>query len=66
MQPRDRGELEASWARTTAHLHRALQRFDELGGDPAVRDLAGDAIDAHNELQVGADLLADAAEAIED
>jgi hypothetical protein len=57
----ERADLEASWERTRAHLRRALTAFDDAGGAAEAQAVALDYLE-HNELELSADVLADAAE----
>ena len=58
-------DLEASWDRTRAHLRRALDAFESAGGDAEAKSTAIDLLD-HNELELSADVLAEAADPLND
>lgn len=57
----ERSALEESWNRTREHLGRALEAFAAAGGPAQARAAAVDYLE-HNELELSADALADAAD----
>jgi hypothetical protein len=63
-QPMDRTALEESWKRTRAHLGRALEAFDASAGPTDARAMALEYLE-HNELELSADALADAADELD-
>lgn len=59
----ERAALEASWERTRAHLRRAITALNDAGGTSEAVTTAVEYLD-HNELELSADAVADAAEGL--